>query len=200
MSLAQDSPEKAELSIIIIWITVLLSIFQTRFFLTTRALNWLLKFLSVLLRFLGRYSTKIAKLAVRLPQSMYQHNHSLSDVIQCNTFEQRTVCRACDSLYRFEECIKKAGSRTTATRCVYKPLKKCNECLMKEIVSSSGHRKFYPHGVFCFTSLYPVCKHLFYVLDLCSNVSLLERLLLPLDHCLMCMMELYGKIFILPPN
>lgn len=38
----QDSPENG-----VRWIVTLLSIFQTRFFLTNRALNWLLKFLSV---------------------------------------------------------------------------------------------------------------------------------------------------------
>ena len=31
--------------------------------------------------------------------------------------------------------------------------KKCNTLLMKEIVSRTGHSKFYPHKVFCFTSL-----------------------------------------------
>ena len=36
----QDSPENGELSIIVRWIVTLLSIFQTRFFLTNRALNW----------------------------------------------------------------------------------------------------------------------------------------------------------------
>ena len=46
------------------------------------------------------------------------------------------------------------GSRTTVVGCAYKPFKKpCNELLMKEIVSSSGHKKFYPHSFFCFTSL-----------------------------------------------
>ena len=66
----QDSPENGELSIIVRWIVTLrqwivtlLSIFQTRFFLTNRALNWLLKLLSVLLTFLGRYSTKVAEVA-----------------------------------------------------------------------------------------------------------------------------------------
>ena len=59
----QESPENGELSIIVRWIVTLLSIFQTRFFLTNRALNWLLKLLSVLLTFLGRYSTKVAEVA-----------------------------------------------------------------------------------------------------------------------------------------
>ena len=97
VSLVQDSPEKAELSIIVRWIIVLLSIFQTQFFLTNQALSWLLKFLSMLLKFLGRCSKNIAELAVRLPQSIYQQDLSLLDYIKGNIFERRAVCRACDS-------------------------------------------------------------------------------------------------------
>lgn len=152
--LVQDSPEKAELNIIVRWIIMLLSVFQTRFFLTNRALNWILRFLRVLLGFLGRYSPKIAELAVRVPQSMHQYNHSLSSIVDCGTFERRAVCNNCDSLYRFEACLTKTGSTVTVNRCAYKPFKKtCNKLLMKEIVSSSGHKKYYPHAVFCFESL-----------------------------------------------
>ena len=108
----------------------------------------------MLLGFLGRYSTKVAEVAANLPHSLYGYNHSLSGVIQSDTFERLTVCRGCSSLYSFSECLTKVGSRTTVVHCAYKPFKKpCNELLMKEIVSSGGHRKFYPHSMFCFTSL-----------------------------------------------
>ena len=154
VSLVQDSPEKAELNIVVKWIITLLSVFQTRFFLTNRALNWLLRFLGVLLSFLGSYSPQIAELATRLPRGIHQYNQSLSKIIQGGTFERQAVCSACCSIYKFEECIRKVGSRAYINRCTYKPFKKvCNEPLMKEVVSSSGHRKFYPHAIFCFASL-----------------------------------------------
>ena len=152
--LVQDSPEKAELSITVRWIVTLLSIFQTRFFLTNRALNWLLKFLVVLLQFLGKYSTKISELSARLPHSLHQHNFLLSDIAEGYTFERRAVCNACDSHYRFEECLRKVGSNMTVNCCVHKLFqKKCSEVLMKEIVTSSGHRKFCPHRICCFSSV-----------------------------------------------
>ena len=154
VSLLQDSPEEAELNHIVKWIITLLSVFQTRFFLTNRALNWLLRFLGVLLGYLGRYSPKITELSTRLPRGMHQYNKSLSNIVQGGTFERRAVCSACASIYNFEECIRKVGSRTYINRCTYKPFKKaCNEKLMKEVMSSSGHRKFYPHAIFCFASL-----------------------------------------------
>ena len=86
--LLQDSPEKTEISLIIRWIVTFLSIFQTQFFLTNRALNWLLKFLVVLLQFRGKYSTKISELAEKLPHSLYQYNLQLSDIAEGYTFER----------------------------------------------------------------------------------------------------------------
>lgn len=152
-SLVQDSPdlEEAEMNIIVKWIITLLSVFQTRFFLTNRTLNWLLRFLSVLLSFLGSCWPKIAELATRLPRRIHQYNQSLSKIIQGGMFERKAVCSACGSIYKFDECIRKVGS---TTYCTYQPFKKaCNEPLMKEVVSSSGHRKFYPHAIFCSASL-----------------------------------------------
>ena len=67
VSLVQDSPEKVELNIVVKWVITLLSVFQTRLFLTNRAL---LRFLSILLCFLGSYSPKVAELATRLPRGI----------------------------------------------------------------------------------------------------------------------------------
>ena len=87
VSLLQESPEEAEVNMIEKWIITLLSVFQTRFFLTNRALNWLLRFLSVLLGFLGRYSPRIAELAIKLPKGIHQYEASLLKIIQGGTFE-----------------------------------------------------------------------------------------------------------------
>ena len=154
VSLLQESPEEAEVNMIEKWIITLLSVFQTRFFLTNRALNWLLRFLSVLLGFLGRYSPRIAELAIKLPKGIHQYEASLSKIIQGGTFERRAVCPSCSSLYDFDECIRKVGSQTYVNHCLFKPFKKaCKTPLMKEIVSSCGNRKFYPHAIFCIVSL-----------------------------------------------
>jgi len=150
----------------------LLSIFQTQFFLTDRALKWLLKLLSVLLGFLSVYSTKVAELTARLPQSIYQFNHSASDLIQGSTFERRAVCRACDSLYTFKDCLKRVGSRITVVRCAYRPFKKtCNELLMGRLWPQVVIGNFTLTVCFVSQVWYPPCKHLYYILDSCSNVS-----------------------------
>ena len=66
----QESQERAELHMIVRWIMTLVSVFQTRFYLTDRSLNWLLKFIAVLLAFLGKFSQEIAEIASLIPQSI----------------------------------------------------------------------------------------------------------------------------------
>lgn len=129
--LRDDEPEKQELHVIVKWVVLMLAIFQTRFFLTNRALNWLLKFLGTLLTFLGKYSLKIAEIAKMLPQSVYQHSISLTDGIQ-------DICSKCDAVFKFDDCIHKVGSRIiSVNHCPHKPFKrKCNEILMKEVMDT----------------------------------------------------------------
>lgn len=147
-----ESQENTEIHMTVRWVMLLLSIFQTRFYLTDRSLNWLLKFLATLLHFLGKYSTKIVKIASLLPQSVNKCTNILFD--SKNMFERRAVCSKCDTLYTFNECLKKEGLQTSITRCSFKSFsKKCNEPLMKEIISHSGHHKFYPKKVYCFASI-----------------------------------------------
>lgn len=135
-----------ELHLVVRWIVMLIAIFQTRFFLTEHWIEWLLKFLSVLLSFLGKYSPKIAEIAVLLPTSLYRHDILLTDGVQERMF---AICKSCDSLYKFEECLHKVGSTIIAiNRCSHKIFKKhCNTFLMKNIVTSSGHEKHYPQSL-----------------------------------------------------
>lgn len=132
----------------------MLSIFQAKFYLTNRALSWLLKFLFVIFQFLGLYSTKLADLAKVMPHSIHQYNNQMLTLIPINVIERRAVCIQCELLYKFDDCIKRVGSETTVVCCrntVFR--KKCNQQLMKQIVTSSGNRNFYPLKVYCYTSL-----------------------------------------------
>lgn len=114
-------------------------------------MNWFLKFLDVLFKYLGRYSTKVAEIALKL---LYKHNQLLEEVGVDNTFEKKAVCKTCDSVYCFEKCLEKVGSRKVVSRCTFKPFRNtCNEPLMKVVVSSSGHQRFYPHKFYCFLNL-----------------------------------------------
>ncbi len=52
-----DSSAEEEAHIVIRWVFMLMSIFQSRFFITGRAMTWLVKFIGILLTFALQYST-----------------------------------------------------------------------------------------------------------------------------------------------
>lgn len=150
-----NEPRNEELTFIAKWITLLLAVFQTRFFLTNRALNWLLKFFCILFSFLGKYSPVMSEIASLLPQTLYKHNFLLTDGNHFTMFERRAVCKSCNTLYELKDCLRKAGTVVIGiNRCTLKPFTRtCNAYLMKEIITSNGHRKYYPHKFFCYRSL-----------------------------------------------
>ena len=144
-----SAPCSTEVDSTIRWIIMLLSVFQTQFYLTNRALGWLLKFISVLLRFLGRFSSKIAEIGLKFPQTLHRYGKIIPSMLPNASFERRAVCKSCESIYKLEECLKKVGSRTDVMNCKSKPFKP----LMREIRSITGNTKFYPHKVYRFVSL-----------------------------------------------
>ena len=84
------------------WIITLLTIFQSRSsFLTNSSLDWFLRFIVVLLKYLGKYSPEIA---ANLPQSMLHYDCSLECLIDLHNFILK-----CDTLYKFEDCFKKTA-------------------------------------------------------------------------------------------
>lgn len=55
------------------------SLFQTLHFIPDRATEWLLQFIGILLKLLGRYSDFIAVVAANIPTSVYMRNKQLFD-------------------------------------------------------------------------------------------------------------------------
>ena len=154
---------------IVRWIVFLLAYFQARFFLSDAALTWILCFFSTLFKVLGKFSDKITVIAGMLPTSLYKRNQYTASISPgSDSFEKRVACESCFSLYRYEECFSKTGSLISPLSCAFKPFRSSRRCggkLIKEIVSSSGHKRYYPHFIFCFTSLITSLQNLL----LCSN-------------------------------
>ena len=89
----------------------------------------------------------------------------------------------------------KVGSRRTVVHCAYKPFKKrVAELLMNEIVSSSGHKKFYSHRVFGFTSLISSLQALVLRTGFIQQCESTRKAVGVKENCLMFMMEQFGRI------
>ena len=92
----------------LIWcIMTFVSLFQTLHFIPDRATDWLLQFIGILLKFLGRYSDFIAVVAANIPTSVYMRNKQLFG--GGSEFIKYVVCPECHSLYNFEDCLEKSA-------------------------------------------------------------------------------------------
>ena len=68
---AQDdtkaSPEHFEVKTVVWWIVAFISLFQTLHVIPDRAVAWLVKFITILLNYFGRFAPKLQNMAVALP-------------------------------------------------------------------------------------------------------------------------------------
>ena len=134
------------------WILTFVSLFQTLHFIPEKAISWLIRFLSFLMKFMGKYSPRIMQIAEALPRSTYQKNKFLND--DSKSVCRYVVCCACHSTFLYEQCLEKVGSRRISRRCPKTLLsRRCNNLLLKNVVSNSGHGKLYLFKVYCYKSL-----------------------------------------------
>lgn len=147
-----DSPESSDQQANIVWwIALLVSYFQSRFSITNRAITWLLQFLYILFKILGTLSSKIYLIAGTLPRTLHRYDQQFRNLsgFPSDSFQKCVVCRRCWELYTIDES-------KIIKNCSYKPLprlRRRGEPLIKSVVSKNGHKKVYPHLVFCFSSL-----------------------------------------------
>lgn len=151
-----DKANDPENSILLKWIIFLLAYFQTRFSISDKALHWLLVFLRLLLKILGRSSPKIERLSEQMPRTVYSHQKRFGHFSgQGDKFQKFAVCKQCHTLYTLDHCSTKVGTRVIVNRCQHKDLSPriCGEMLMKRVVSCNGKERLYPHSFFCLSSI-----------------------------------------------
>ena len=131
------------------------AIFETLHTIPTRAVIWLLKFLWCLFTVLGQYSDKISAIAKNFPSTIYKRAQYLKKTLAIPSVRHMVVCPHCYSIFEFEECTDKCGSRTTVRDCpeCYKRAHGKRNPLLKQIVSQQGRKRFYPHLVYPVVSL-----------------------------------------------
>ena len=142
------STEDQENYVILKWIVALISLFQSKFSVSSAAISWLLKFLYGLLRLLGNFCPRVSAIASCLPRSIYQFKRSKLHP-ECEVFDNYCVCNKCNSLYSPSEC-------ETIKKCSYKQhhnARRCGEALFKEIVSANGSKRQHPHKIYCISRL-----------------------------------------------
>jgi len=151
------------------WIVAFTCIFETLHSLSSRAVTWLLKFFGAVFSLLGNFSQPIARMARVFPSTLHRRAQYLHEKIFLPSVSRYVVCPACLSLYDYEHCLQKRGMRVH--------IKSCNKCetlqkhvpLLKEIVTTKGNRKYYPHIVYPYISLVSSLQALFLRPNFCYN-------------------------------
>ena len=144
------------------------TLFQTLHSLPQRAVQWLLKFLSCLLKVLGHFSPKIVSISQAFPGTIFLRSKYLKDVIIVPNVTRMVFCQSCHSLFSFNNCLVKTGSKLI--------IQSCSNCLeggntvqlLKRVVTIRGSEKCYPFKV------YPVCSFTDYLKAILSRPGVIE--------------------------
>ena len=93
-----DSEERA----IVWWVVMFTALLQILHSLPIRAIQWILKFLLCLITILGKFSSKISRVAHAFPGTISQRSQYLKEVLPVPTVANMVVCRSCHSIFPFE--------------------------------------------------------------------------------------------------
>ena len=136
------------------WIVFFVSIFQTLHSISDQAIDLLLKFIHILLQFLACYSPRLQGAAAAFPKSLHLRDKFVKECTYVTSVERYVSCSSCHSLYKFNDCFEKSGTRLVTKRCSnVTHSKKCNAPLLKQVISSTGSPKVYPIKTYCYCSL-----------------------------------------------
>ena len=88
------------------WLVAFTCILQSLHSLPMRAVEFLLKFLSALLSYLGIYSKSVADIARAFPCSLHNRAQYLQNKLFIPPIIRRVVCNQCHTLYKFSDCFE----------------------------------------------------------------------------------------------
>lgn len=155
------------------WLVIFLLQLQARYFIPNAAVDVLVKFLSVFLSVLGRYSQFLANMACTFPKSLHELQRK-QGLLQ--DFQKFVVCHRCNSIYNFSECIERVGSQTHSRKCnsprYPNDRRKCETLLLKNVQLGNGQNVLRPYKLYCYNSLFSSLQNL---LKLQSFVELVEH-------------------------
>jgi len=141
----------SEQAAVVWWVVVFTCTLQSLHSLSLRAVEWLLKFLVVLLTFLGRYSGKITEIARAVPSTLFLRTKYIREKVSIPPIFRKVAC-LCHSLYKYEDCIEKRGTRMIVKYCAECGTRHRRTPLLLSIVTHNGTTKYYPsllYPLFC---------------------------------------------------
>lgn len=143
------------------WIVAFTCVFQTLHSLSSRAVGWLLLLFGSLLSYLGLFSDEIAKIAQAFPSTLHLREQYLREKLNTSPIKRYVVCPTCLSLYNYHQCLE--------GHIRLQVIKMCPECLqskkriplLREVITRTDKKKYYPFLTFPYASLVQSLQSLF---------------------------------------
>ena len=110
------SEEDAKAKAIINWTIGFLLILQARYYISNAAMNFLVKFLSIMLKILGQSSSLAAKIGKAFFTSF---NMLCKSIDYDSSYLKYIVCSNCNKIYDLQQCIYNVGLQQYSKKCSY---------------------------------------------------------------------------------
>ena len=143
---------------LVFWLLYFLLIWQTSCHISDNGMAWLLKFLSSWFKLLGVMvpSDILAQIVTIFPGTLYMLRQFFN--FDRDDFDKLVVCSKCDTLYKYNECVKTVNNRKVVKTCSgvrYSRGKKiqCGEDLVYNVQLKNGESRFYPIHYYCSNSI-----------------------------------------------
>jgi len=140
------------------WFMYFILMWQTTCKISDNGIEWLLRFFFQFLHTVGLTcnSEFLIKMALMFPSSLYLARQFIK--FDRDNFTKYAVCPKCCTLYHLDDCTKYIGNQVVPKLCPVKPYpkgrtKECGASLARKVTLASGKICFYPHKLYCFSSI-----------------------------------------------
>ena len=140
------------------WLVGFLAVLQARYHIPNAAIDLLVKFISLFLAVVGRFSPFVCHLYKLFPSTLHMLRKEFSNDI---IFRKYVVCPKCTKVYTsYESCINKVGSVQSTKLCSHIEFRQhphhskrrpCGAPLLKSVQYRSGQEFLYPFKIYCYT-------------------------------------------------
>ena len=148
-------------------ITAFLLLWQSVFKVSNSALEALLKFMKIILRYPPFSIVVNDNSKTLIPGSLLKAHRLLQ--LNRDDFCKLVVCPKCESTYKREECIDHCGTNALIKLCSHVEFpnhpwpnkrKPCSTPLLKHVKTSKGRDEFVPYKIYCYRSIIEALRKL----------------------------------------
>lgn len=118
-SVPSNDAQKSKLEVLVLWLMLFLTSWQSQHGITDTALTALIKFMCHFFWLIGMLDNTMSILYNLFPKSHYKIKQILG--IDDDDFYKYVVCPKCKSIYNYEDCFDRRSGQRVSAKCKYVP-------------------------------------------------------------------------------